>query len=49
VNKGESSVSGLQDFLKWAVTTGQKYGGALRFYPLPSSIVSQDTALINGI
>jgi len=49
VNKGESSISGLQNFLKWAVTTGQKYGAALKFYQLPASIVSQDTSLINGL
>ena len=49
VNHGESSISGLQAFLKWAVTTGQKYGGALRFYPLPSNIVSQDETIINGL
>jgi phosphate transport system substrate-binding protein len=49
VNKGESSISGLQAFLSWAVTTGQKYGAALKFYPLPSKIVSQDQSLINGL
>jgi phosphate transport system substrate-binding protein len=49
VNKGESSISGLQSFLSWAVTTGQKYGAALKFYPLPSGIVSQDQSLINGL
>jgi phosphate transport system substrate-binding protein len=49
VNKGESSVSGLQGFLSWAVSTGQKYGAALKFYPLPSKIVSQDQSLINGL
>ena len=49
VNKGESSIAGLQSFLSWAVTTGQKYGAALKFYPLPSKIVSQDQGLINGL
>jgi phosphate transport system substrate-binding protein len=49
VNKGESSISGLQSFLSWAVTTGQKYGAALKFYPLPSGIASQDQSLINGL
>jgi phosphate transport system substrate-binding protein len=49
VNKGSSGVSGLQSFLTWAVTTGQKYGAALKFYPLPAKIVSQDKSLINGL
>jgi phosphate transport system substrate-binding protein len=49
VNKGESSISGLQSFLTWAVTTGQKYGASLKFYALPSKIVSQDQSLINGL
>jgi len=49
VNKGESSISGLQSFLSWAVTTGQKYGAALKFYALPSGIASQDQTLINGL
>jgi phosphate transport system substrate-binding protein len=49
VNKGSSSISGLQGFLSWAVTSGQKYGAALKFYPLPSGIVSQDQSLINGL
>jgi phosphate transport system substrate-binding protein len=49
VNKGESSISGLQSFLSWAVTTGQKYGAALKFYALPAKIVSQDQSLISGL
>ncbi|HZU77398.1 MAG TPA: substrate-binding domain-containing protein, partial [Dehalococcoidia bacterium] len=49
VNKDGSHVSSVKSFLNWAVTTGQKYGAALDFYPLPSSIVSQDQSLINGL
>jgi phosphate transport system substrate-binding protein len=50
VNKdGESGLSAVQSFLNWAVTTGQKYGAALKFYPLPSKIVSQDQSLISGL
>jgi len=49
VNKDGSHVSALQNFLDWAITTGQKYGAALDFYPLPSSIVSQDKSLISGL
>jgi phosphate transport system substrate-binding protein len=46
---GESNLNNVQNFLSWAVTTGQKYGAALKFYPLPSRIVSQDQALISGL
>ena len=50
VNKsGESGLSAVQDFLSWAITTGQKYGGALRFYALPASIVNADKGLISGL
>jgi len=49
VNKGESNDSAVQGFLNWAVTKGQVYGAALKFYPLPSSIVSQDQNLINSL
>ncbi len=49
VNKDGSHVSNVQNFLNWAITTGQKYGASLDFYPLPSSIVSQDKSLINGL
>jgi phosphate transport system substrate-binding protein len=46
---GESNLNNVQSFLNWAVTTGQKYGAALKFYPLPSRIVTQAQALINGL
>ena len=49
VNKGESNASDVKAFLSWAVTTGQKYGAALKFYPLPKKIVSADQGLINSI
>lgn len=49
VNKDGNHVSAVQGFLNWAITTGQKYGAALDFYPLPSSIVSQDKKLISGL
>jgi phosphate transport system substrate-binding protein len=47
--KGESGLSAVQDFLNWAITTGQKYGAALKFYPLPGSIVKADQGVINGL
>jgi phosphate transport system substrate-binding protein len=46
---GESNLGNVKSFLNWAVTTGQKYGAALKFYPLPSRIVTQAQALINGL
>ncbi len=49
VNRDESSMSTLQSFLSWAVTTGQKYGAALKFFPLPASIVSKDQSIISGL
>jgi phosphate transport system substrate-binding protein len=49
VNKDGSHVSAVQSFLDWAITTGQKYGAALQFYTLPSSIVNQDKSLISGL
>jgi phosphate transport system substrate-binding protein len=49
VNRDDKSMSTLQPFLTWAVTTGQKYGAALKFYPLPASIVSKDQNIISGL
>ncbi len=49
LSKGEQSPGDLQNFLTWATTTGQKYGSALVFYPLPQGIVSADAGLINSI
>jgi phosphate transport system substrate-binding protein len=50
VNKnGESGLSAVQSFLNWAVTSGQKYGAALRFYPIPTSMVNADKGLISGL
>jgi phosphate transport system substrate-binding protein len=49
VNKGESNDSAVQSFLNWAVTKGQVYGAALKFYPLPAKIQSQDESLISGL
>jgi phosphate transport system substrate-binding protein len=46
---GESNVSNLQSFLSWAINKGQAYGAALKFYPLPSRIVTQDQSLIGSL
>ncbi len=47
VNSGASG--DIKSFLSWAVTSGQAYGAALKFYPLPKKIVSADQSLINNI
>jgi phosphate transport system substrate-binding protein len=44
-----TNTAAVQGFLNWAVTTGQKYGGALDFVPLPAGIVSADQSLINSL
>lgn len=46
---GGASTGDLKAFLSWAITTGQHLGGSLDFVPLPKTIVSQDTGLINGL
>jgi phosphate transport system substrate-binding protein len=39
----------LKAFLKWAITTGQKFGPHLDFAPLPPSVVKIDEAAIEKI
>jgi len=41
--------STLKPFLKWAITTGQKFGPKLDFAPLPAKVVSADEATIEKI
>lgn len=49
VNPGQSNASDIKAFLTWATTTGQAYGAALDFVPLPAKIRSADAALINQV
>jgi phosphate transport system substrate-binding protein len=49
VNPGQSNASDIKAFLNWATTTGQAYGAALDFVPLPSKIRNADAALINQV
>jgi phosphate transport system substrate-binding protein len=39
----------LKPFLKWAITTGQKFGAKLDFAPLPPKVVAADEATIAKI
>jgi phosphate transport system substrate-binding protein len=48
-SSGENNIDNVKSFLSWAITKGQVYGAALKFYPLPSSIVTQDQTLINSL
>lgn len=41
--------STLKPFLKWAITTGQKFGPKLDFAPLPAKVVTADEATIEKI
>ncbi len=43
------NASTLKAFLKWAVTTGQKFGPKLDFVPIPEKIRSVDEATINKV
>lgn len=49
VNKGEPGVADVQAFLNWAISTGQSEGATLDFVPLPTTIRSADTTLINSL
>jgi len=43
------TVALLKDYLTYAVTTGQQYATGLGFAPLPSTLVTRDTATIAAI
>ncbi len=44
--KDKAQAKVMVDFMKWALTDGQKYCGALGYAPLPASVVTQEmTAL----
>ncbi|HWE60027.1 MAG TPA: phosphate ABC transporter substrate-binding protein PstS [Solirubrobacteraceae bacterium] len=49
VNPNQSNDSDIKAFLTWATTTGQAYGAALDFVPLPAKVRTSDAALINGL
>ena len=44
-----SKASTLKQFVNWAITSGQKYGPALKFYPLPKVVQQADRAMVRRI
>jgi len=49
VPKSSSNADALRAFLTYAVTTGQKFGPALQFAPLPARVLAADRATISRI
>ena len=39
----------MVDFMKWALTDGQKYSAELGYAPLPASVVQLETAALARI
>jgi phosphate transport system substrate-binding protein len=39
----------LKQFVSWAITSGQKYGPTLKFYPLPKVVQRADRAMVRRI
>jgi phosphate transport system substrate-binding protein len=44
-----SKASTLKQFVSWAITSGQKYGPPLKFYPLPKLVQKADRAMVRRI
>jgi phosphate transport system substrate-binding protein len=44
-----NKASTLKQFISWAITSGQKYGPALKFYPLPKAVQVGDRKLVRRI
>ena len=44
-----SKAATLKQFINWAITSGQKYGPSLKFYPLPKLVQNADRALVRKI
>lgn len=49
INPGQPNAADIKAFVTWATTTGQTYGAALDFVPLPTKIRSADAGLIAKI
>jgi hypothetical protein len=39
----------LKQFISWAISSGQKYGPPLKFFPLPKVVQADDRAMIRRI
>jgi phosphate transport system substrate-binding protein len=46
-DKAQSKV--MVDFMKWALTDGQKYCADLGYAPLPESVVKQEMAALEKV
>jgi len=44
-----SKASTLKQFVSWAITSGQRYGPELKFYPLPKAVQAADRAMVRKI
>jgi phosphate transport system substrate-binding protein len=44
-----SKAATLKQFVSWAITSGQKYGPPLKFYPLPKLVQNADRAFVRKI
>jgi phosphate transport system substrate-binding protein len=44
-----NKASTLKQFISWAITSGQKYGPPLKFYPLPKLVQNADRAMVRRI
>jgi phosphate transport system substrate-binding protein len=44
-----SKASTLKQFISWAITSGQKYGPPLKFYPLPKLVQKAGRAMVRRI
>jgi ABC-type phosphate transport system substrate-binding protein len=44
-----NKASTLKQFISWAITSGQKYGKDLKFYPLPKLVQNADRAMVRRI
>lgn len=47
--KDKTQARTMVDFMKWALTDGQKYGADLGYAPLPASVVALETAALARI
>ncbi len=49
VPKSSAKLSALKRFLRYGVTTGQRYAKPLEFAPLPQNVVAKDESIIEGL
>jgi phosphate transport system substrate-binding protein len=49
VPRNAPKLSTIKPFLRYAVTSGQKYAAALEFAPLPKNVVTKAKAIIKGL